>query len=86
MPDGDPRVLLGMTANVSILTQRQAGALAVPSGALLRDVQGEFVNRVRDGTVERVNVVSAQVQDGLVVVAGTLQPGDAVQVLNGPVP
>jgi HlyD family secretion protein len=86
MPQSEPRVLLGMTANVSILTQRQAGALAVPPGAVLRDEQGEFVNRIRDGQVERVNVISGQVQNGLLVVAGALQPGDEVQLPNGRLP
>jgi HlyD family secretion protein len=82
----DPRVLLGMTANVSIVTDVQAGALAVPLDAVQLDGQGEFVNRVKaDGTLERVNVVSGQLQGDLVIVAGDLKPGDTVQVVE-PVP
>ena len=86
MPKSDSRVLLGMTANVSILTQRQAGALALPPAAVLRDEQSEYVNRIKGGRVERVNVVSGQVQDGLLVVAGDLRPGDEVQLPNGSLP
>jgi len=41
----DARVLLGMTANVTIVTAVQPGALAVPLDAVQLDDQGEFVNR-----------------------------------------
>jgi HlyD family secretion protein len=88
----DPRVLLGMTANVNIITDVQANALAVPIEAVQLDDQGEYVNRVRaDGTVERVSVTSGQTQDDVVVVTGALSPGDVVQIpapqpdqFNGP--
>lgn len=77
----DPRALLGMTANVSIVTDKQTGALAVPLDAVQLDQQGEYVNRVTNGTVERVKVVSGQIQNDVVVVTGALQPGDAVQLI-----
>jgi multidrug efflux pump subunit AcrA (membrane-fusion protein) len=77
----DPRALLGMTANVSIVTDQQAGALAVPLDAVQLDQQGEYVNRVRSGVVERVKVVSGQIQSDVVVVTGALQPGDEVQLI-----
>jgi len=86
LAESDPRVLLGMTANVSIVTDVQAGALAVPLDAVQLDQDGEFVNRVKaDGTLERVNVVSGQLQGDLVIVAGNLKPGDTVQIVE-PVP
>ena len=86
MTESDPRVLLGMTANVSIVTDVQAGALAVPLDAVQLDQGGEFVNRVKaDGTLERVNVISGQLQGDLVIVAGNLKPGDTVQIVE-PVP
>ena len=82
----DPKVLLGMTASVNIVTDTTEGALAVPLDAVQLDQQGEYVNRVKgDGTLERVNVVSGEVQDELVVVNGPLKPGDKVQVVE-PVP
>jgi HlyD family secretion protein len=77
----DPTVLLGMTANVSIVTNTQAGALAVPLDAVQLDQAGEFVNRVKDGAVERVNVTSGQIDGDKVVVTGPLQPGDEVQII-----
>jgi HlyD family secretion protein len=82
----DPRVLIGMTANVTIVTDTNEGALAVPLDAVQLDQQGEFVNRVLlDGTLERVNVTSGEVQDAVVVVRGPLTPGDTVQLVK-PVP
>ncbi|MGH7462527.1 MAG: efflux RND transporter periplasmic adaptor subunit, partial [Longimicrobiales bacterium] len=79
----DPRVLLGMTANVNIVTAVQEGALAVPLDAVQLDEQGEFVNRITAmGAVERVNVVSGQVQEDVVVVTGDLKPGDTVQLIE----
>ena len=86
LAESDPRVLLGMTANVSIVTDVQAGALAVPLDAVQLDQDSEFVNRVKaDGTLERVNVISGQLQGDLVIVAGNLKPGDTVQIVE-PVP
>lgn len=82
LAERDPRLLLGMTADVSIVTDRNEGALAVPLDAVQLDNSGEFVNRLKPGgQVERVNVVSGQVQGDLVVVSGPLRPGDRVQVL-----
>ena len=82
----DARVLLGMTANVDIVTATQADALAVPLDAVQLNTQGEYVNRVTGpNAVERVPVVSGAVQDTLVIVTGNLKPGDQVQLIK-PVP
>jgi HlyD family secretion protein len=77
----DPRALLGMTANVSIVTNTQLGALAVPLDAVQLDQMGEYVNRVKNDAVERVDVKSGQIDGDLVVVTGPLQVGDVVQVI-----
>jgi multidrug efflux pump subunit AcrA (membrane-fusion protein) len=78
----DPKVFIGMTANVDIVTSTTQGALAVPLNSIQLDGAHEFVNRVKaDGTLERVNVVSGLTQGDLVVVTGELKPGDTVQVL-----
>jgi HlyD family secretion protein len=78
----DPRVLLGMTTNVLIVTNRQAGQLAVPLQALQYDTDGEFVNTVaQDGvTLTRVPVVSGQIQGSYIVVSGTLKSGEQVEL------
>ncbi len=77
----DPRVLLGMTANASIVTNTQVGALAVPLDAVQLDQAGEYVNRVKGDVVERVKVTSGQTEGDVVVVTGDLQPGDLVQII-----
>ncbi len=79
----DPRVLIGMTANVKIITNKDAGALAVPLDAVQLDAQGEFVNRDKaDGTTERVDIKSGDVQGDVVVITGPLKPGDKVELIK----
>lgn len=80
----DPKVLVGMTTTASIVTDTVEGALAVPLDAVQQGNQGEYVNRVKaDGALEKVKVVSGNVQDNdWVVVTGDLQPGDRVQVVT----
>jgi multidrug efflux pump subunit AcrA (membrane-fusion protein) len=82
--DPDPRVLLGMTADATIVTAVQDNALAVPLNAVQLDKTSEYVTRVVDaaGTTERVDVVSGQIQGDLVVVAGKLNPGDKVLLVE----
>ena len=79
----DPRLLLYMTANATIVTNVQRNALAVPLAAIQYDNQGEFVNRLNAaGVLERVNVTSGQTTNDLVVVQGSLKPGDNVEVIG----
>jgi HlyD family secretion protein len=83
LTNGNPLVLIGMTANINIITDTNAGALAVPLDAVQLDSAGEFVNRVKaDNTTERVNVTSSEVQGDLVVVAGPLNVGDKVELVK----
>lgn len=77
----DPRVLLGMTADVSIITASERGVLAVPLDAVQSDNEGEYVMRLKsDGTPERVPVETGVVQGDQIVVRGSLSDGDTVQV------
>jgi len=77
----DPRLLLYMTANATIVTNVQQNALAVPLAAIQYDNQGEFVNRVNAaGAIERVNITSGQTVNDLVVIQGSLKPGDNVEL------
>jgi HlyD family secretion protein len=87
LAENDPGVLLGMTANATIVTDVQEGALAVPLDAVQIDPQGEFVNRISAPGLppERVPIVSGELQGDLVIVSGDLKPGDTVQVVE-PVP
>ena len=74
----DPRVLLGMTANASIVVQRQAGTLAVPLAAIQHGPQGDFVQRFQAGAAQTVPVTRGAVLGDRVVVVGALKPGDQV--------
>lgn len=78
----DPRVLLGMTANATIITNVQEGALAVPLEAVQYDDQGEYVTRQNlAGLTERVDIVTGEVIGDLIVVTGKLNVGDTVVII-----
>jgi RND family efflux transporter MFP subunit len=82
LDETDAQIPLGVTADVSIAVDVQTDVLAVPIDALQSDDQGEFVNVVAsDGTVQRVNVESGAIVGDSVAVAGSLQPGDHVQII-----
>jgi HlyD family secretion protein len=78
----DPRVLLGMTANVAVVTAQPTHALAVPANAVQTDSKGDYVNRVTADVAEteRVAVKRGQMVGDWVVVTGALQAGDDVQL------
>jgi HlyD family secretion protein len=87
LPAGDPRVLLGMTASLDIVTDVQAGVLAVPVEAVQLDDAGEYVLRqIAAGQTERVSIVSGEVLEAavagtpidVVTVSGDLAPGEVV--------
>jgi HlyD family secretion protein len=77
----DPKVLIGMTSSVTIITGSHDGVLAVPYDAIQLSGTQEYVNRVQvDGTIEKVNVVSGSQQGDLITVTGGLKVGDTLQV------
>ena len=79
----DPAILIGSTASVVIQTGDPQSVLFVPVSAVLNDAKGEYVMRVKsDGSTERVTVVSGQIYDDTVVVAGDLAKGDVVQTFT----
>jgi RND family efflux transporter MFP subunit len=84
--DADHAALrVGMTANVTIVTDVQAKALVVPIGAVQRDDQGEFVMRLNPaGPAERVAIRTGQITGDDVIVQGDLQPGDTLELPAAP--
>lgn len=83
LDQSDMPALLGATADVTIQTGEPVDRLAVPLAAVQADATGEFVNVVRsNGATERVAVESGDLQAGLVIVSGNLQPGDTVQLVQ----
>ena len=79
----DPRVLLGMTAHVSIVVNRQARVLTVPLAAVQHGPQGDFVQRWRAGAAEVVPVTRGARQGDQLVVTGALLAGDQVVMVAG---
>lgn len=76
----DASILIGATASVSIQISNAQSTLLVPVAAVLSDAQGEYVMRVTNNGTVRVTVVSGQIVDSNVVVAGDLKSGDKVQL------
>ncbi len=76
----DPRILIGMTADVSIQTSEPQAVLTVPAAAIQSDDQGEFVYVLKqDGSYRRVSVISGRIlENDRVVVSGDLREGDQV--------
>ncbi len=81
--DGDIFLPLGTTANVTITVKDAAATLTVPITAIQNDAQGEFVLLIQnDGSTQRVDVVSGSIVGDQVVVAGDLQAGDRIQLVQ----
>jgi HlyD family secretion protein len=84
LPATQHSLLLGATADVTIQTGSPVESLAVPTEAVQSDTNGEFVNKVlANGSVQRVTVVTGEMQGDLVVVTSTdLQAGDSVELVQ----
>ena len=84
LKDVKPEILLGMTANVHIVTEILQDALAVPIDAIQYDDEGEYVMLFnglgKDQT--RVAVKSGLIQGDQVVVIGELQPRQKVVIFT----
>ncbi len=81
--DEDPRLKLGMTANVEIVTDILEGAIAVPIDTIQLDDDGEFVTLLNaDGTQTRVSVVTGLLQGELVLVEGELEAGQELVLFD----
>ncbi len=77
----DPRFKSGLTANLTIETQRKDNVLVIPQFAIIQNDQGTFVTKVTNGKDEQVPVtLGIQDQNGNAEVLSGLQEGD--QILN----
>jgi HlyD family secretion protein len=75
---------LGTTANVTIHISDALSSLAVPIATIQNDASGEFVMvQQSDGSIKRVDVVSGEIVNDLVVVSGDLQEGQSLLVNSG---
>ena len=76
----NPRGLLapGMYPTVNWPVRNARASLMVPPGSIVTTTERTFVVRVRDNALEWVDVVKGPAAGGLVVVHGTLHPGDQI--------
>jgi HlyD family secretion protein len=79
----DPKIYIGATATVVITTGDPQNTLFVPVTAVMNDDDGEYVMQVAaDGTTQRIQVVTGDISDEMVVVTGDLAKGDLVEVFT----
>ncbi len=77
----DPRFKSGLTANLTIETERKDGVLVAPQFAIIQNDQGTFATKVVNGKEEQVPIIlGIQDQNGNAEVVSGLSEGD--QVLN----
>ena len=76
----NPKVRLapGMFAEVQWPVSRQQASLFVPTSAVVRTSERQFVIRLRNGVAEWVDVRRGEVSDKLIEVFGDLKEGDIV--------
>jgi HlyD family secretion protein len=77
--DGDVFLPLQATVNVVIQAEPPTAVLAVPTGLVHSDNQGEYVMVIQsDGSAKRVNVETGAIEGDLVIVTGNLNEGDTL--------
>lgn len=76
-----PAIRLGMTADVEIVVSMQENVLVVPTSAIQRDDQGEYL-LVDDGSggQTRVAVTSGITRSGMTVITGDVTAGQVVYI------
>jgi membrane fusion protein, multidrug efflux system len=74
----DGRLSPGSYSSVKWPVHRAAATMFVPVSAVTNDQQRTFVERVRDGKAEWVDVVTGLSVDGNIEIFGDLKPGDEV--------
>lgn len=83
LDEADPRVLVGMTAEASVVVESRQNVLTIPNSYIRLDRQrgGAFVNRIQpDGTLVEVPVtLGLQGQDSSEITSG-LREGDVIGV------
>lgn len=79
----DQPLLFGATTTVTLITGEPHDMLAAPVGAIQIDSAGEFVVIITpDGQMQRVDIKSSTISDGLVTIQpnAALKEGDVVQI------
>jgi membrane fusion protein (multidrug efflux system) len=76
--NADRRLEPGMFATVQWPVSRGIDTLFVPASAVATDLRGAFINRVKDGVVERVIVQKGQPMQNMVEITGDIARGDKI--------
>jgi len=77
--EGDVFLPLQATVNVVIQAELPTTVLAVPTGLVQSDSQGEYVMVLQsDGSAKRVDVETGAIEGDLVIVTGNLTEGDTL--------
>jgi hypothetical protein len=76
--NADGHLSPGSYSTVQWPVHRAKSTLFVPTSAVTNDQQRTFVERVRNGKIEWVDVVTGLSVNGNIEVFGDLQPGDEV--------
>ena len=73
------KVRSGLTANLSIETQKKIDALLLPQFAIVENDQGTFVKRIVNGVAEEIPItVGIRSQNGIIEILSGLTEGDEV--------
>jgi HlyD family secretion protein len=78
----ESRILLGSTANVTVQVSDVTSRLLVPLSAIQNDASGEFVEVQTGSSVQKVAVVTGDIEGDNVVVTGSLHVGDQIVITN----
>ena len=82
--EADPEIMRpGMAAKIDILSPTEEAVIHIPERAIEQTPEGPFVQRQRNGTVERTPVELGARWQGSVVVDSGLQAGDRVSMGGG---
>jgi len=76
--NNDQLIRPGMFAEISMASDGTAGALSVPSSAILTSTERQYVVRVQNGLVEYVEIKPGQQSDTMTEVFGNLHVGDSI--------
>ncbi|MBM4268691.1 MAG: efflux RND transporter periplasmic adaptor subunit [Deltaproteobacteria bacterium] len=79
IPNPEKKLRAGLSTTVHLEVSRRDDVIAIPESAIVHDVAGAFVWRLKDdGTAERVQIRLGARRPGEVEVSGGLAPGDRV--------
>lgn len=78
--DPDPEVKSGDYASVCLQNELKSNVITIPIKALFKEAGGNFVYRLKDGALERIDVEVGLISDIQVEIISGLEEGDVVYV------